>query len=334
MSFLHLLICSLTHLLISCQQVTVVVKDVPDNTPPGAALFVSGNFNHWDPSDRTYALRLNPTDSTYSVTLPKGSGPVEYRFTRGDWTTVEADPCGNPLPVRRLVYGAADTVRDAIPSWRDLGPTRCDQVTVVIDKLPANTPRQAPLYIAGNFNNWQAADARYRLRQNAAGRHFIRLTKNVDELEFKFTRGSWDADEVDAVGNPIPNRTFVFGQQDTLRLEIPGWKDLLPPARLQDRVTVLLAVPRNTPDGDRIFLAGNFNNWNPHDPRYELRWIRNWTYTLNLPRKRNHIEFKFTRGDWTTVETDQYGNPIENRNFTFGRLDTLRLEVKTWEDVE
>ncbi len=319
--------------LTACQQVTVVVKDIPPNTPPGSALFISGNFNYWDPGDQTYALQLNPHDSTYTVTLPKGSGTVEYRFTRGDWTTVEADQCGNPMTNHRVRYQNKDTIRTSILSWKDLGPTRCDEVTFIVDQMPAETPPNAALYIGGNFTDWQAAVPRYRLQKNEEGTYSIRLRKNLPKIEYKFTRGSWDADEVDAVGNSIPNRTFTFGTQDTMLVTIPAWKDKLPTARNSDRITIVLSVPRSTPDGDRLFLTGNFNNWDPHDRRYEMRWIRNWTYTINLPRKRNHIEFKFTRGDWSTVEADNYGNTLENRVFTYGSLDTLYLTVQTWEDL-
>lgn len=332
----HSIILLFLHSLIglsACQQVTLVIKDIPANTPPGAAIFVTGNFNYWDPGDRTYALKLNTTDSTYSVRLPKGLGSLEYRFTRGDWTTTETDICGNALNNRQLRYRSSDTVYADVQSWKDLGPVRCNQATVVLDKLPSSTPADAALYIAGSFNEWKAADTRYRLKKNAAGKYYAQLPPNLGEIEFKFTRGSWDNDEVDAVGNPLPNRTLSYGRQDTVAVEILNWKDRIPPARYNDRVAVVVKIPKTTPPNERVFVTGNFNNWNPHDPNFELRPLDKYIYTLNLPRRRKYIEFKFTRGDWATVEADKFGKPTENRRFTYGHLDTLRLEIQRWEDL-
>jgi hypothetical protein len=86
------------------KKVTIVVKGIPGNTPRGALLFVAGNFNVFDPGDQNYMLKRN-TDSTYSITLPRGSGKISYKFTRGDWTTVERDGCGNEQPYRVFNWG-------------------------------------------------------------------------------------------------------------------------------------------------------------------------------------------------------------------------------------
>ena len=59
--------------LAACGEVVVVVDEVPSNTPPGASVYVSGNFNYWDPGDNRYRLeRLD--DSTWIARLPKGFG--------------------------------------------------------------------------------------------------------------------------------------------------------------------------------------------------------------------------------------------------------------------
>ena len=33
---------------------------------------------------------------------------------------------------------------------------------------------------------------------------------------------------------------------------------------------IITSVPANTPDGDQIYIAGNFNNWNPGNPDFIL----------------------------------------------------------------
>jgi hypothetical protein len=123
----------------------------------------------------------------------------------------------------------------------------------------------------------------------------------------------------------------VFGKQDTVRLEVSGWKDFKPANPIL--VTIIVEVPPNTPPDDKIYLAANFNDWFPRDTNLSLRKLPDGRYTLNLPRKSDYIEFKFTRGDWSAVEADVQGNDIANRNFTYGRKDSLFLKVKSWRDI-
>jgi hypothetical protein len=42
--------------LIAQAQLTLNVTAVPANTPPGANIYVAGNFNTWDPGDATKIL--------------------------------------------------------------------------------------------------------------------------------------------------------------------------------------------------------------------------------------------------------------------------------------
>ena len=80
----------------ACKRTTLLVEKLPENTPKNAALFVSGNFNYWDPGDRTYELK-RLEDGRLMAELPVGWGTIAYKITRGDWHTVEADPCGHEI---------------------------------------------------------------------------------------------------------------------------------------------------------------------------------------------------------------------------------------------
>lgn len=98
------------------------------------------------------------------------------------------------------------------------------------------------------------------------------------------------------------------------------------------QVTIIVtSIPQNTPAGDNIFIAGNFNGWNPGDPAYML--VEN---SLEQPQiileGTGGIEFKFTRGSWETVEGNENGQYLPNRTFTFGTADTLELQILSWED--
>ncbi len=214
-----------------------------------------------------------------------------------------------------------------------MGPVRCDQVTFLLVNIPASTPAKDSLYLTGTLNNWRANDPAYRLRRNAAGQYFIKVPRaGKGAIDFKFTRGNWLTEEVDENGNLIPNRHFAYGRQDTVGIEIGGWKDIR--SINQDIVTLLVEIPANTPVNDKVYVATNYNNWFARDPALTLRKLPSSNlFTINIPRKVPYVEFKFTRGDWATAEGDQYGNEISNRSFTFGRKDTLRLRVESWQDA-
>ncbi len=102
---------------------------------------------------------------------------------------------------------------------------------------------------------------------------------------------------------------------------------------LAEQVTmVVVSLPENTPPEDNIFIAGNFNGWNPGDPGSML--TENINGQLEITGEgEGTIEFKFTRGSWETVEGNENGGFLPNRTFTFGTADTLEITILSWEDM-
>ncbi len=102
------------------------------------------------------------------------------------------------------------------------------QLTLRVVSVPANTPADAELYVAGDFQGWDPADPDYRLTKNPDGTHEITIQPPMGLLSFKFTRGTdWSTVEGDENGNFRPNRTYQYdGGPDTLEAEILGWEDL------------------------------------------------------------------------------------------------------------
>lgn len=98
------------------------------------------------------------------------------------------------------------------------------------------------------------------------------------------------------------------------------------------QVTIIVtSIPQNTPSGDNIYIAGNFNGWNPGDPAYMLA-ENGQGFPQIILTGTGGIEFKFTRGSWETVEGNENGQYLPNRTFTFGAADTLELQILSWED--
>lgn len=95
---------------------------------------------------------------------------------------------------------------------------------------------------------------------------------------------------------------------------------------------IVTSLPGNTPPGDSIFVAGNFNEWNPGNPVFSLQPNTNGHPQIVITGSGN-IEFKFTRGSWQKVEGNAAGGYLPNRIFTFGSADTLFITIQSWEDL-
>jgi hypothetical protein len=213
-------------LLSGCYDITVRIKSLPANTPPSDQIYISGNFNNWDPGDPAYRLHRN-ADSVYEVKLPRGVGEVQYKFTRGDWSTVEKDNCGFESPNRGAVYGRDKVVEEVIYSWNDLPKPECPKITIVIDSIPANTPEDAALYFASNYNDWDPGNRLWMFSQGPDGRYYIEVPRpNEEMLEYKVTRGNWGKVECSRNGYDIDNRIFHGKPGETVHIKIRKWKDL------------------------------------------------------------------------------------------------------------
>ncbi|MFG0305301.1 MAG: alpha/beta hydrolase-fold protein [Phycisphaerales bacterium JB040] len=98
-----------------------------------------------------------------------------------------------------------------------------------------------------------------------------------------------------------------------------------------EEITFRVGVPSGTTG--TVYIAGDFQGWNPGDPAYALAEIEPgvWQIQLDLPSA-TPIEFKFTRGDWGTVEKGPSGEELANRQYTPSGPATLDLTVARWAD--
>jgi hypothetical protein len=316
--------------LSSCKRVTVAVDKVPKNTPKGAKIFITGSFNNWNPGDPNYLLSFDETTHRYVVNLPFGFGNIDYKFTRGDWTSVETDPCGGEKSNRKLSYGSSDFRMDTIMGWQDLEPENCERVTLIIKQLPPNTPKRAKIYLGGNINGWQCDNDRFLFRTAANGLLTLTVPRNSDKLVFKVTRGSWESAELNETGNEQLQREVLFGQKDTVYLTINSWADI-PLEQIFHKTIMVEAMPKNA--GPELFLACNLNNWNPLDGRYKFSVAPNGKRFIRVSFSSGEpFVYKVTRGGWETVETDKSFNDIENRELKPTDKDTVLIRIAAWAD--
>lgn len=81
-----------------------------------------------------------------------------------------------------------------------------------------------------------------------------------------------------------------------------------------------------------LFLAGNFNNWNPSDTLWELRPGRGGGYYLAATLNKGLYQFKVTRGSWQQVECTADGKSIGNRSLKLNGDTTIMLNIAGWQD--
>ena len=85
---------------------------------------------------------------------------------------------------------------------------------------------------------------------------------------------------------------------------------------------------------DSIFIAGNFNNWNPApDNKYKLEPYgqNERSIVLNLPA--GHYEYKYHGGGWLKVEKQWNSEEIDNRPVDITRDTIIHDEIAEWRDL-
>ncbi len=95
--------------------------------------------------------------------------------------------------------------------------------------VPATTPSADTIYIAGDFQGW-APGATPMTRVDATTWSITLPFEDATPLQYKYTRGSWEAVEKDAGCGEIPNRTltteFGAGGGQGIADTVEKWRDL------------------------------------------------------------------------------------------------------------
>jgi predicted alpha/beta superfamily hydrolase len=82
---------------------------------------------------------------------------------------------------------------------------------------------------------------------------------------------------------------------------------------------------------DKIYLVGNFNNWNPHNEKFQLENI-NGRPGITIELAKGMYEYKFTEGSWESAESTDKGFPTENRKIIVESDTAINVEIQHWAD--
>jgi predicted alpha/beta superfamily hydrolase len=91
------------------------------------------------------------------------------------------------------------------------------------------TKKTDDIYVAGDFNSWNPADANYKMKLFGASRKvFVFKDIAPGKYVFKFTRGNWDKVETTAKGEDVLNHEVEVQSDTSLSFSIAGWHDDYP----------------------------------------------------------------------------------------------------------
>lgn len=92
------------------------------------------------------------------------------------------------------------------------------------------------------------------------------------------------------------------------------------------------SLPEGNKQTESIYLAGNFNGWNPKDERARFSMDQKGNYLLSLDLPAGMYEFKITRGGWDKVECKKSGDNIANRFFKLESDTSFTIDIEAWQD--
>ena len=83
---------------------------------------------------------------------------------------------------------------------------------------------------------------------------------------------------------------------------------------IEPQLNILLTTDDD--DFRNVYISGNFNKWRTQDKAFLMEKIGDGLYHFKFENDFEYPEpmlYKFTKGDWSDVEIDKYGNRTENR---------------------
>lgn len=297
----------------------------------------------------------DPAGAAVGLRLELGFGPAGSDPTGADWTwsamQFDVDAAGSDRfkgtvsPEAAGTYAlAARYSTSAGDSWivvdRDgsANGVSTDQLIALTAQRP--TDQQAPAApgapeiaaVSGTLIalQWSASDApdlyRYRVfRGDSAGGDRTLLGTTTTPI---FT---------DETVQPGGQYIYVVTAQDTSFNESAESAELAAVAeKRQVQVTFTATVPDDTPTSDAVYIAGDFQGWNPGATAMTRVDSTHWNITLPF-EDGQHPQYKYTRGTWDAVEKDAGCGEIPNRtvevDFGGGGAQGIEDVVVKWRDT-
>jgi AraC-like DNA-binding protein len=207
------------------------------------------------------------------------------------------------------------------------------QIRIEVVRHPKFTLSDSTIFISATFNNWSPGDENYKLTRSPNGIYFFELPDTLHYFEYKFTQGTWALVEGNGEGKVRANRVYsrsIEKNPKLIQVEIEGWETQ------PSYVIIVKKVPKNTPHDASLYIMGDFNNWNPSDKSYKLTKQVDGTYRTLIYNPYQQVQFKFTRGTSSSVESRPGGRLLPNRiisRVTVSANSDVEVDIASWMDL-
>ncbi len=88
------------------------------------SLYIAGSFNSWNPGVNTFSFKTAPGGTQYAEIKGIPTGIIEFKITRGSWSTVESAKNGDAISNRIVQIKSDTTISINIEAWADDFPGR------------------------------------------------------------------------------------------------------------------------------------------------------------------------------------------------------------------
>ena len=169
--------------------VSIQLQSLPIATPHPASFYLAGNCNNWQPDDIVFRFKANG-DGSYQLDFQTNLDTLEYKITRGHWSSAEGNDEGKERPNRIFQVDAAENnLGIQIESWTDApaGVSRVNVMLVHPDFFSPQLGRSRRIWACLPPDYWENPQKRYPVVYMQDGQN---LFDNPDALF-----GSWDADK-------------------------------------------------------------------------------------------------------------------------------------------
>ena len=102
--------------------VRIVVSGIA--AKPKDEIYISGNFNNWNPADNNHKLKPFAGGRRIIVFNNMDTGHYEFKFTRGSWDKVETTSKAEDIPNRTMDIHGDTSIDITIAGWKDDAPEK------------------------------------------------------------------------------------------------------------------------------------------------------------------------------------------------------------------
>ena len=139
--------------------------------------------------------------------------------------------------------------------------------------------RELPIYIFGDFNNWNAAEEQFRFKKISPNQYQLEVTiapGSPAGFTYKYNRGSWEDVEMDRYGNEV-SRRILPTNQPVIQDYVPRWKEnglFYNPSFLPEKVVISVEFEIPQLIKTRRIAALLPHDYHTSDHRYPVLYLQ------------------------------------------------------------